>query len=255
MNDNKQNLKTLIDFVNDIANQNGNEWFKKELINSLISHEHSSSELKEIYEYCIKIILKDQANKFYSDFKLLTIKTKLIDDFIRMEQFRRDDNFEDFCLALFQQIEGIVNELSNADVVNYLKKEYRTSSHKVKNKATGTYEQKKVYQLIFHTSLTETDVQNKLNKPMSEWDFTERYKSVLFYYYFNKKIFNYYDFQLIFMLGHELYQSRNLNHRGGKISDNQKRTIDKVLSNSHRYYFKFLGYLEDFTTKINETII
>ena len=40
-----------------------------------------------------------------------SMKEKLIQDFIRMERFRRDDNFEDFCLAAYQQIELIISTL------------------------------------------------------------------------------------------------------------------------------------------------
>ena len=47
--------------------------------------------------------------------ELVEIKSKLIEDFIRMEHFRRDDNFEDFCLAMFQQLEGTINFLVNFD--------------------------------------------------------------------------------------------------------------------------------------------
>ena len=92
MDEQKRDLKTFIDFVNDISNQKGNEWFKAELIDKLSLQFHLT-EIDEIYEYCIKQILKDQATKFYSDFKLISIKDKLIEDYIRMEQYRRDDLF------------------------------------------------------------------------------------------------------------------------------------------------------------------
>ena len=65
MDEQKRDLKTLIDFVNDIANQKGNEWFKAEL-KEKISLQIHSTEIEEIYEYCIRQILKDQATKFYS---------------------------------------------------------------------------------------------------------------------------------------------------------------------------------------------
>lgn len=254
MDEQKRDLKTFIDFVNDISNQKGNEWFKAELIDKLSLQFHST-EIDEIYEYCIKQILKDQATKFYSDFKLISIKDKLIEDYIRMEQYRRDDRFEDFCLALFQQIEGIVNHLINDEILKYFQINYLSPSHKIKKKGANEFEQKQLWQLIFFSELENTAIENKLKKSMIDWDFSEKYKSILYYFYFNKKVYNYFDFQAIFFLGNDLYQSRNLNHRGGKISDKQKIIIEKVTSNSHKYYFKFLGYLEDFTSKINSQII
>ena len=67
--------------------------------------------INEIYEYCIEKIIRQQANEFYEDFPLQSIKDILIGDYIRMESFRRKDNFGDFCLSLYQQIECMTNRL------------------------------------------------------------------------------------------------------------------------------------------------
>jgi hypothetical protein len=253
----KNNLIKLVDFINELSDINGNEWLKKELLSKLSPSNNSPSleltKMEEIYEYCLQQIIKEHAEKFYSEFKLNVIKQKLVDDFIRMEKFRREDNFEDFCLALFQQIEGIINALITDEIQKMIIDEKNTLTHKTKNKINGLYESQKLWQLIF-PFIKEEDLLNKLSKSIYQWDFTERYRVILFIYYFNKKIYNYQDFQTIFFLGNELYQSRNLNHRGGKTTDNQKKTIDKVTSNSHRYYFKFMGFLEEFSNKINSTI-
>lgn len=252
----KTNLIKLIDFISELTELNGNEWLKKELMSKLTSNSLVSFELSkmdEIYEYCLQQIIKEHAEKFYEEFKLNSIKEKLIDDFIRMEKFRREDNFEDFCLAIFQQIEGIVNSLVTDEIHKMIIDNKDSVTHKSKNKNNGIYESQKLWQLIF-PFLKEQDLLNKISKPIYEWDFSERYRVILFVYYFNKKIYNHQDFQGIFFLGNELYQSRNLNHRGGKTTENQKRTIDKVTSNSHRYYFKFMGFLEDFSNKINSNI-
>jgi len=253
----KNNLKKLLEFIVEISQLKGNEWFKQDLIQKLSkgeTSELSKSHLDEIYELCIKKIIHEHATNFYSDFKLLTIKQKLIDDFIRMEKFRREGNFEDFCLALFQQIEGIVNELVTTEIQSIFKDQQNTQTHKVKNKTTGIYEPHKLWQLIFYPLLSDQDLERKISKPIFEWDFSERYKTILFIFYFHKKIYNYSDFQEVFFLGNELYQSRNLNHRGGQVTESQQRTIEKVKSSSHKYYFKFLGFLEDFITAINKHI-
>lgn len=257
MSTKKENLEKLVRFVDEIANQNGNEWLKRELISkfSVSDKLTSQSTIDEIYEYCIRIIIKEQAEKFYSDFKLNGIRGKLIADFIRMEKFRREDNFEDFCLALFQQIEGIVNELMTADIQSYIQKYQDLETHKAKNIKTGINETQKLWQLIFYPALTASELSEKISKPILDWDFLERYKAILFIYYFNKKIYNYHDYKTIYFMGSDLYQSRNLNHRGGKLTDKQKNTIDKVTSNSYKYYFKFLGFLEEFSTKVNANVL
>ena len=67
--------------------------------------------INQIYEYCIEEVIRQQATEFYADFPLCTIKDDLIEDFVRMEFFRRKDNFGDFCLALYQQIERMTNTI------------------------------------------------------------------------------------------------------------------------------------------------
>lgn len=250
---NKESLTKLVSFVSEIAETEGNEWVKNEITSrlKLDSKFEGTTPIDEIYEYCIKLIIKEQAEMFYKDFKLLEIKEKLIEDFIRMEKFRREDNFEDFCLALFQQIEGIVNRLVSQNIQNYIIEHKEDITFKIKEKGSSEKTSKKLWQLFFYPSLSNEEVQKKISKPIIEWDFSERFKVILYFYYFNKKIYEYYNFFSLFSLGNDLYQMRNLNHRGGKTTEKQKETISRVTSSSHKYYFKFLGFLEDFTTKIN----
>ena len=67
--------------------------------------------ISQIYEYCIEKVIRSQAIDFYKDFPLKSIIPTIVEDFVRMETFRRKDNFGDFCLSLYQQIECITNKL------------------------------------------------------------------------------------------------------------------------------------------------
>jgi hypothetical protein len=255
---NKQNLEKLINFVCEIAELDGNQWMREKLEEKFSQKLDTSiglPQMDEIYEYCLRKIVKEHAEKFYEEFKLTSIKDKLIDDFIRMEKFRREDKFEDFCMAVYQQVEGIVNALSSKLVKQYIIDNKDVVIYKEWNKELVMYEEKKLLQLIFYFKLTEDDVVRKFEKEMLDWDFNDKFKSILFYYYFNKRyISSFAEFQKIAFLGFDLHQARNLNHRGGKITENQQKTILKVQSNSHKYYFKFIGFLEDFITRINYRI-
>lgn len=253
----KNNLKKLIEFINELSSLKGNEWFKEELYHKLNDNTNLpifNPQLEEIYELCIRKILQEHATNFYADFKLLEIKGKLIEDYVRMEKFRREDNFQDFSLALFQQIEGIVNFLITKEIQTEIINHQNIDTHKVRNRDTGIYETQKLWQLIFFPKLTSLDLEKKISKSILEWDFLEKYKTILYIFYFNRKIYNYKDFENTLFIGNDLYQSRNLNHRGGIVSDFKKRTIDKVMLNSSKYYFKFLGFLEGFITTINKNI-
>ena len=55
--------------------------------------------------------IEKQATEFYNSFPIQEIKDQLIQDYKKMEHERRRDDFENFCLCLYQQIENITNFL------------------------------------------------------------------------------------------------------------------------------------------------
>ena len=258
MSENKQDLVKLLDFIIEISSTPNNNWFRKELVNKLVpltaSKSGNNPEISEIHEYCIKKILQDQAKMFYKDFNLPSINDELCNDYVRMEQYRREDNFEEFCMAMFQQIELIVNTLSNNNIENYTRENWNTYLLSWIDKNDGSRKGKLLWQFIFNYKLSQEDLVKKINKPIIEWDFNEKYKSVLVYNYFNKVLSNYKEFDLISNGIYELYQVRNLNHRGGKKTPKQIEVTSKIKESKSKYYFKFLGLFEDFVTRVNMTI-
>ena len=107
-------IKSTLDKIIRLTQQNAE--FDKEL-RKLLNMASANSVLLEderinqIFEYCIEKIIRQQAKEFYADFPLQSIKDILIEDFVRMESFRRKDCFGDFCLSLYQQIECMTNRL------------------------------------------------------------------------------------------------------------------------------------------------
>lgn len=257
----RESLIKLINFIDELSQLRGNEWFKVELSKKLLSKkplEFSSSQLDEIYEFCLNKIIKEHAVKFYFDFKLLNIKEKLIDDFIRMEKFRRNNEFEDFCLAAYQQIESIVNELiGNKELSNFIFRNRdlpAISRYNKENKSFQRTGDPKLANLIFKTR-DPNKVHDYMRNPIEKWFFNHKFRTVLYFYYFNKEIKVNSDlFERVYDIGSYLYQGRNLNHRGGGQNEFQQQMLDDLLPNQHKFYFKFLGFLEDFVTTVNRHI-
>jgi hypothetical protein len=257
----KGNLEKLIDFVIELSKLKENSWFKEELSRQLLinnSSELSSPQIDEIYEHCVYKIINDHAQRFYSDFKLFTVKEKLIQDFIRMERFRRDDNFEDFCLAAYQQIELIISTLLiSPEFSNYFRENKDIPAVLKYDNTTGEFIRRgnqTIGKLIFLTS-DQAKINIQITAPMQGWFFNHKYRAVLYFYYFNKELRTNSDlFDRIYEIGNFLYQGRNLNHRGAIQSQYQQNIIDDLIPNQHKYYFKFLGFLEDFITTINKNI-
>jgi hypothetical protein len=258
---NKGNLLKLIDFIDELTTFPGNEWFCENLKSKLIAKTQASLpsyQIDEIYEYCLQKIIKEHSEQFYHDFKLINIKPRLIGDFVRMESFRRADNFEDFCLAAYQQLELIISTLiilpeftkyfkENKDLPAILK--YDTATGKFIRRGNQT-----IGKLIFLTG-DQVKINTQIDAPIQSWFFIHKYRAVLYYYYFNKELKTNPDlFDRIYDIGNYLYQGRNLNHRGSVQSQYQQNIIDNIIPNQHKYYFKFLGFLEDFITTINKNI-
>ena len=84
------------------------------------------------------------------------------------------------------------------------------------------------------------------------WHFSNRFRTILFYYYFNSELKTY-EIKNIYDSGFELYTIRNQNHRESKASEKQQGIIDKVCGNEARYYFKFYGFLQDFVNQIGSS--
>jgi hypothetical protein len=256
----KNNLEKLIKLIEEISKIPGNEWFKNRLLILLGSESQGlgNSSLDEIYEFCIEMIIKDQATRFYQGFKINSIKESLIQDFTRMERFRRKDDFEDFCLAGFQQVEAIVNFLVSDP--SFLSKfnTYRNlpSTSKI-NKETKQFFRdgnQTVQNMIFMNN-DLVKINEFLKKQPIDWFFNHRLRAVLYFFYFNGELkFNSNELESVFNTGNQLYIIRNTNHRGGSSSDYQERIKIDIMSNFNRYYFKFLGFLEDFVFKINNNL-
>ena len=122
MAQNREQLEKLLQFLDSLIKEPGNEWFIEELSKLIIREDHyqhlPKSKIDDIYELCIEKILRKQAEEFYKDFPIKSIIPTLVEDFVRMEHFRRKDMFEDFCLAMFQQIECICNKACSVTPIN-----------------------------------------------------------------------------------------------------------------------------------------
>ena len=217
----------------------------------------------DIYEYCIEDIIKKQATEFYADFPLQTIKDRLIGDYTRMESFRRKDNFEDFCLSLYQQIECMTNKLcENKDLSDiteimwghpaYLKIE--------KGKDTSIYNRGGDYtiaSLLFPGNNKQSGNTNAFVKSrisLQTQYAMDKIRTIVYFlgYKAMMKSGDYDSFVEITSLLNDIYQCRNMNHRGNSQNQWEKETFDRIFPLKSLYYFKFLGVLAQYVEYIKE---
>lgn len=173
----------------------------------------SGNRIDEIYEYCIEKVIKEQSEQFYKHFPIKEIVPQLIEDFCRMERFKREDNFEDFCLAVFQQVECITNWFCQRERFIKLYESKKDENCNVMDRAGKS---PSVLNLILKSKTEE-----RKTLPLMKLFFNERVRAVLYFVYFDEQIYRY-VFDTKYNELNELYQCRNLNHRGG-IPKNTKK--------------------------------
>lgn len=262
----EENKKAAIEKIYQLTKQDAefNEELRKKLgITSVANSGIIDDErLNQIYEYCIEKIIRKQADDFYKDFPFDTIKPNLIDDFARMESFHRKDNFGDFCLALYQQIECITNKLCESATLSditdkmwgyeaYIKSTENGKEADISERS-GSY---RIADLIFPGENRNTGVLNAVEKSMKSLQNQYAYdkiKIVVYFYGYGAKMksSDYDGFREITGLLNDIYQCRNMNHRGNTPTSWETETLSKIESLKSFYYFKFLGVLAQYIDMI-----
>lgn len=238
-----EKIKTLATKDAKFASEMRNLFGKMDSASS-VSNANSSNRIDEIYEYCIERVIREQSEQFYKHFPIKEIVPQLIEDFCRMERYKREDNFEDFCLAVFQQVEYITNWLCQRPKFIELFDEHRTDEIVIKDK--GETITINAWKLII-----QSDFDTRKDKPLIKLFFNERVRTVLYLVYFEGRLYNKYAFDSIYNELNELYQCRNLNHRGGESTPYQESIISNILPHRYLYYLKFTGLLVNYVEHIS----
>lgn len=250
----KDKLIKLVQIIGELLKIEGNEWLIDEILktigeNSPVEEIAKHSLIQNIHEYCVEQKIDKQAIEFYSSFPIDELKPQLILDYKKMEHERRRDDFENFCLCLYQQIENITNFFFDSTIMGLwhdekLKPAIKSFFDRNQNKyILPTSGGKSIQSLVFQYATPIDD--------LLRWPANRKFRAVLFYYYFNKEVSrDDYEFNSIYFKHEEIYQMRNQNHRGSKPSDYQQITINKIKGKESKYYFKFYGFLQDFITQI-----
>ena len=246
-----------------------NEELRKKLgiVSSASSAIADDERLNQIYEYCIEDIICKQAEEFYKDFPIPELQDQLRADFRKMELFRRKNSFDDFCLSVYQQIENITNFLCEDESFNevaqkmwaypaYLRQgEGITPKLEERSSIYG-----KPYYAIAHLVFIGKDEQGHPNsiirtaKPLREQFAWDKIRNVVYFIGYKAEMLNwmYNGYSDICNLLYELYQCRNLNHRGGNKTEKAEGVINKIKPLQSLYYFKFYGLLTQYVEFVKD---
>ena len=256
-NTNKENLKKLLNFLrNQILAQPANRWFGAELYRLLAPN--ADAVLSEIHEQCVEAIIREQAEAFYRDFVIPSLCPQLIADFIKMEHWRRRNNFQEFCMAVYQQIECVVNYLVSDPLLCEVHRKmmymkcYVVPPGKDRPVSVSLRSDKSDYtvaQLLFRDKVYERG-QDELPNLTAFFKF----KSVN-YFVCHQACLTYYQFTQFREennLFGSIYAVRNRNHRGNPPSDDEIKYTQDFDSNPGRAYLTVIAFLSSFMNNVDK---
>lgn len=254
-----EKLKTTIEKIVQLSKQNPE--FDSELrkaigiLSSASPCSIDNERFEHIYEYCIEDVVRKQAFDFYQSFPINEIKAQLQFDYQRMELFRRKNNFGDFCLSIYQQIECITNHVCNNTELQAVAEKMWAYPAYISSDApqleNRTYREDKSCYAIAHLLFYGKNEKGqplcieKSTKHLNELQAIDKIRNVVYYIGYKAEMLSsmYSGFNDVCDLLYDLYQCRNLNHRGVVQSVKAQSSIDKIKPLESLYYFKFYGLL------------
>ena len=214
----------------------------------------SDARISDIHEQCIESILTQQANEFYKDFVIADLRPQLIADFIKMEHWRRRNNIYEFSLAMYQQVECIVNYISRnntlcevfhtmMDCLCFVDA-YPPTVDNRNPKSSYT-----VAQLLF---MHDAPTKSKEILP-SLWAY-DKFKAINYFVCHQTMLTNYQFDQFVGenRIFGELYALRNRVHRGNDLTEKEIERTKQVESNPSRGFLTLTAFLTWFIDSVNK---
>lgn len=247
----------------------------KEKFYILAGKEFENSVIRMVHEQAVEPVIFKQAQEFYNSLKIYPLlsaeaQKHLFNDFVQMEHQKRRDDFERFCVAVYQQLEYVINELYDNSIVfekfrgerkqkyySYLKYDDDTKEYKSHRKGTFTLESQvlSIYNAKAGRFNDEADYDYYWGKSPTKHSLkiTQKFKIIVYYFYFSEEVLNDEKYKSITDTFEEIKLMRNKVHRGTYSSDKQKGIIENVITSKYVYYLKFHGFLMDFMNQISLT--
>ncbi|MDD5870208.1 MAG: hypothetical protein PUC77_01820 [Bacteroidales bacterium] len=252
---NKEDLRKLLNFLkNRILSVTSNRWFANELYKILAPE--SDAKISDIQEQCIESILKEQAVEFYKDFVIEELRPQLISDFVKMEHWRRRNNIQEFGMAVFQQIEAIINRISYDNTLSEVFMSMMNAlcyvdagTPKIDNRYTkSTYT---IAQLLF---INQKDIITKSARILPEQWVYDKFKAINYFVCHQACLtnFQFNQFKEENDLFGQLYGLRNLNHRGNSLKDTEIERVKEFESNPGRAFLTITSFLCWFVDSVNK---
>ncbi len=249
----------------------------KAIVMDDIKDDIQNGKIDEIYELCIHKNLLQQANSVYSSFAISSIRDKLVSRYIKMEKARRENDFDDFGLRVYQQIELIVNTIAEDEEVAYvvermLRVPYMTRSDReddrIASRPDGTESQNIGKFVLINSTNAGKSKSQKMLIPLPEQYATDKVRLVVFFICFRGmirtgKINNpdsrrqeyykdYDEWAHYTQICSDIYTVRNRVHSGKEPSEYEVSRYEDLTQNPEQTYLSFLSFLFFFIQGVNK---
>lgn len=254
MGQDKQQLAKLLYFVKAVYDDPGNKEFSQGIQTLVLQDIRSekngwTAKIDEIYEYCLNKNLREQANGLYCNFPLETIVPSLIEDYVKMEEARRKNDFDEFGLHLYQQVENIVNTLANDDIFNKVYSKIKLAPAQGKyDSETKSFIRSSNSKNVANFVLIDSEknpVAKKMLLDARDLYATDKSRLVLYIvcYHAEFQWKNWDDWKKYTSLFSDIYLIRNCVHRGGDINESEQKRYQSIHKEESQNYLKFIGAL------------
>lgn len=236
-----------------------------------------NGKIDEIYEFCIHKNLLQQANNIYSSFTIPSIKDKLVSRYIKMEKARRENDFDEFGLRIYQQIELIVNTIAGDEKVEYVVEKlmrfpYMTQSDRVDDRISLRKDGSKSRNIgsfvLINSEKAKMSKSHKMSIPLHEQYATDKIRLVLYFICFrgmirSGKIYNpdspqqeyYKDYDKwahYTQICSDIYTVRNRVHSGKEPSEYEALRYENLTIFPEQTYLSFMSFLCFFIQGVNK---
>lgn len=249
---NRENLGKLLSFLKErILSRQENRWFSEALLAELSPS--GSDKISDIYEQCIESILTEQANEFYKDFVIEELRPQLIRDFIKMEHWRRRNDIGEFGMAVFQQVECIINHLSrNLTLGEVCRLMMNVKCYVESDTAPVSARHPKSTYLIGQLLFMNDAPTKSVTDLSQQWVF-DKFKCIN-YFVCHKASLTFGQFNQFTeenRIFGSIYALRNTNHRGNVSTDKVTERLKDISSNPSRAFLTLTSFLTWFVDHIN----
>lgn len=259
MGQDKKQLTKLLAFVKGLYDDPDNKEFAagiQAIVIDDLKQKNEDNRIAEIYEYCIRQILKEQAESLYEGFPLTDIKDELVSDYVKMERAHRDNNMDDFGIRLYRQIENIVRTLSKDKTLDsvvssmmnvpHLVSGYKNPQVQKRQKLTKDMQPVKTIADFVLIQSKRSTKEERMNKALSEQYATDMAKLVIYFVCFGGMMqpgimFEQWKSQTATYS--DIYSIRNRVHGGGECSDHDIQRYEAMKANATQSYFRLMSFL------------